>query len=57
MEIVTTLPSDKSLGYFRMSLTGHHPLPTGSLERPTNSSILSESQRTSQATFYDKMVS
>jgi hypothetical protein len=29
MEIVTTLPSDKSLGYFRMSLTGHQSLPTG----------------------------
>ena len=29
------LPSDKSLGYFRMSLTGHQPLPTGSSGHPT----------------------
>ena len=39
MEIVTTLPSDKSLGYFRMSLTGHQSLPTGSRNLPQNLSL------------------
>jgi len=42
---VTTLPSDKSLGYFRMSLTGHQLLLTENRMRPENRSFAGASQQ------------